>query len=178
MASTTELRKTYTDYAKSLTGTKPFYAVAGAGDLAVEKLKDVPARLREELTVQKIKSVPERVRTEFTGSEGRVKKVTDSIAELPRNPRKLTVKLTDLADEQVKAADKRLTEWATRGEKVVDRMREDNKDLIEKAKKAAKKVRNFGGTESAPAPATPAATPTPRKATAKATSANAEAKLG
>jgi hypothetical protein len=172
MASTTELRKTYTDYAKSLTGTKPFYAVAGAGDLAVEKLKDVPAKLRAELKVEKIKSVPERVRTEFTGPEGRVKKVADSFADLPRNPRKFTGKLTDLAEEQVKAADKRLDEWAKRGEKVIDRVREDNKDLIEKAKKAARKVRsNFGGTESKPAHAAPATNAAPRKAPVKATSA-------
>ncbi len=175
MATTTELRKTYTHYAKSLTGSKPFYAVAGAGDLAVEKLKDVPTKLRAELTVDKIKAVPDRVRVEFTGSEGRVKKVADSIAELPRSPRKLTDKLTDLADEQVKAADKLLGEWAKRGEKVVERVRDDNKDLIAKAKKAAEKVRTRGAASPAPAAPTPAA---PRKAPVKAAPSSTEAKLG
>jgi hypothetical protein len=175
MATTTELRKTYTHYAKSLTGTKPFYAVAGAGDLAVEKLKDMPTKLRAELTVDKIKAVPDRVRVEFTGSEGRVKKVADSIAELPRSPRKLTDKLTDLADEQVKAAEKRLGEWAKRGEKVVERVRDDNKDLITKAKKAAEKVRSRGASSPAPVAPTPVA---PRKAPAKAAPTSTEAKLG
>jgi gas vesicle protein len=175
MASTTELRKSYTDYAKSFTGTKPLYAVAGAGDLAVEKLKDVPTKLRTELTVEKIKSVTERVRTEFTGSEGRVKKVADSLADLPRNPRKLTDKLTDLAEEQVKAADRRLAEWAERGEKVVDRVREDNKELLAKAKKAAEKVRIRGASPATPAAPAPTA---PRKAPAKTTPVAPEVKLG
>lgn len=175
MASTTELRKTYTDYAKNLTGTKPFYAVAGAGDLAVEKLKDVPSKLREELKVEKLKTVPDRVRTELTGTDGAVRKAADKFTDLPRDPRKLTEKLTDLADEQVKAADKRLAEWAERGEKVVDRYREDRKDLIAKAKKAAKKARNFRGSDEPKPTTTPTAA---RKTAAKAPSAAAEAKVG
>lgn len=39
MALASEVRK--------LTDTKAFYAVAGCGDLAVEKLREVPARLQE-----------------------------------------------------------------------------------------------------------------------------------
>ena len=174
MASTTELRKTYTDYAKSLTGTKPFYAVAGAGEAAVEILKDVPTKLRTELTVERIKAVPDRVRTEFTGSDGRVKKVADSLADLPRNPRQITDKLTDLADGQVKAADKLLADWAARGEKVVERVRDDNKDLLAKARRAAGKVRHRNAAP--PTPPAPAAAP-PRKAPAKTASAPTETKL-
>jgi len=176
MASTTELRKTYTEAAKNLKVTTPFYAVAGVGDLAVEKLKAVPSKLREEVTVSKIKSVPDRVRTELTADDGAVKKVADKISDLPRDPRKLTDKLTDLADEQVKAADKRLAKLAKRGEEVIDRVREENKDLVEKARKAAKKLRNVRGSKKAPVATAPA-----RKAPAKATTAPApatEAKLG
>jgi ElaB/YqjD/DUF883 family membrane-anchored ribosome-binding protein len=176
MASTTDLRKTYTEAAKSLTGSKPFYAVAGAGDLAVEKLKAVPAKLRDEVTVSKIRSMPDRVRTELTAGDGAVKKVADKITDLPRDPRKLTDKLTDLADEQVKAADARFAKLATRGEKFVHKVRAENKDLIEKARKAAKKVRNLRGGEAAPAApvapvrrpaakAAPAATPAEPKTT-------------
>jgi hypothetical protein len=174
MATTTELRKTYTDYAKNFAGPKPLYAVAGAGDRAVEILKDVPAKLRTELTVEKIKTVPDRVRTEFTATDGRVKKVADKLGDLPRDPRKVADKLTNLADEQVKAADKLLVEWAARGEKVVDRVVEDNKELIRKATKAAKKVNPFTGSTTAPA----APTAAPRKTAKAAPAAPADAKIG
>jgi hypothetical protein len=140
MASTTELRKTYTDAAKNLTGRKPFYAFVGSGDLAVEKIKDVPAKLRDEVTVAKLKDVPHKLRVELRGEDGTVKKVTEKINEFPRDPRKLSAKLTELADEQIKAADERIAKLADRGEKVV------------------KKVRNRGKDEVAE---TPVATPTP-----------------
>jgi ribosomal protein S17E len=169
MATTTDLRKSYTDYAKNLTSPKPFYAVAGVGGQAVEILKDVPARLREELSVEKLKSVPDRVRTEFTASDGRVKKVADRLVELGGDPRKLT----DLADEQVKAADKMLVEYAKRGEKVFDRVFEDNKQFVQKAKQAARKVNPFAGAATVPsAPATAG----PRKTTKTAPATPAEAK--
>jgi hypothetical protein len=172
MATTTELRKSYTDYAKKLTSPTPFYAVAGVGGQAVEILKDVPAKLREELTVEKLKSVPDRVRTELTATDGRVKKVTDRLVELGGDPRKLT----DLAEEQIKAADKLLVEYAQRGEKVFDRVVEDNKQFVAKAKQAARKVYPFG-TAAAPAPVVPT-TAAPRKSTAKTAPATpAEAKL-
>jgi len=149
MASTTELRKTYTDAAKHLTGRKPFYAVVGSGDLAVEKIKDVPAKLRDEVTVAKLKDVPSKLRDELRGEEGAVKKVADKINELPRDPRKLGAKLTDLADEQIKAADERIEKLAVRGEKVVKKVRSRGKETVE-----------------VPAPvATPAPRRTPRAAT-------------
>ncbi|HEY2833495.1 MAG TPA: hypothetical protein VGJ14_13795 [Sporichthyaceae bacterium] len=128
MASTTELRKTYTDAAKNLTGRKPFLAFVGSGDLAVEKIKDVPTKLRDEVTVAKLKDVPNKLRDELRGEEGAVKKVTDKINDLPRDPRKLGAKLTDLADEQIKAADKRIDKLAVRGEKVVKKVRNRGKD--------------------------------------------------
>jgi heparin binding hemagglutinin HbhA len=154
MASTTELRKTYTDAAKNFTGSKPFYAFVGSGDLAVEKIKDVPTKLREEVTVAKLKDVPAKLRDELRGEDGAVKKVTDKINELPRDPRKLGAKLSDLADEQLKAADKRIDKLADRGEKVV------------------KKVRNRGKEETPAAVVTPAPRRTPRAA---ASTGNAKA---
>ena len=155
MASTTELRKTYTDAAKNLTGRKPFYAFVGSGDLAVEKIKDVPAKLRDEVTVAKLKDVPNKLRDELRGDEGAVKKVTDKFNELPRDPRKLRAKLTDLADEQIKAADERIDKLAVRGEKVV------------------KKVRNRGKDIETPAPV--ATTTAPRRTPRTAASTNAKA---
>jgi hypothetical protein len=130
MASTTELRKTYTDAAKNLTGRKPFYAFVGSGDLAVEKIKDVPAKLRDEVTVAKLKDVPNKLREELRGDEGAVKKVADKFNELPRDPRKLGAKLTDLADEQIKAGQTRINKLAVRGEKVVKKVRSRGKDEV------------------------------------------------
>jgi ElaB/YqjD/DUF883 family membrane-anchored ribosome-binding protein len=130
MASTTDLRKTYTDAAKNFTGRKPFYAFVGSGDLAVEKIKDVPAKLRDEVTVAKLKDVPHKLRVELRGEDGTVKKVTDKINELPRDPRKLRAKLTDLADEQIKAAEERIDKLADRGEKVVKKVRNRGKDEV------------------------------------------------
>jgi heparin binding hemagglutinin HbhA len=166
MASTTELRKTYTDAAKNLTGTKPFYAFVGSGDLAVEKIKDVPAKLRDEVTVAKLKDVPNKLREELRGDEGAVKKVTEKINELPRDPRKLGAKLTDLAEEQLKAADERIGKLAVRGEKVVQKVRTDTPGL-DKARDAVKKVRNRGkDVQETPAKVAtpPAARRTPRAA--------------
>lgn len=168
MVSTTGLRKTCTEAAKHLSGAKPFYAVAGAGDLAVEKLKAVPSMLRHEVTVSKIKSAPDRVRTELTSIDGAVQKVADKMAEMPRDPRKLTTKLTVLADEQAKAADQGLLSLTQRGEKVLDRLREENKDLLDKAKKAVQKVRHLRGPEEVPVAAAP---PPARKPAPKATPA-------
>jgi hypothetical protein len=157
MASTTELRKTYTEAAKNLTGRKPFYAVVGSGDLAVEKIKDVPTKLRDEVTVAKLKDVPSKLREELRGEEGRVKKVTNKISDLPRDPRKLTAKLTDLADEQIKAAEGRLDKLAARGKKVV------------------KKIRNRGKNETPTPVATPATAP---RRTPRAAASTGDAKTG
>jgi len=172
MASTTELRKTYTDTAKNLTGRKPFYAFVGSGDLAVEKIKDVPTKLREEVTVAKLKDVPSKLREELRGEEGAVKKVTDKINDLPRDPRKLGAKLTDLAEEQLKAADERIGKLAVRGEKVVNKVRTETPGL-DKARDAVKKVRNRGkDVDETPVPvATP--TPAPRRTPRAATNTSA-----
>ncbi len=64
MATTADIRKTLTD-------PKPLYAVAGAGDLAVEKLREVPgrvAKLRGEVSYEDLatrgKAILERIRTQ------------------------------------------------------------------------------------------------------------------
>jgi heparin binding hemagglutinin HbhA len=64
MASTADIKKTLTD-------PKPLYAVAGVGDLAVEKLREVPgrvARLRRDGTYTDLaargKAIVERIRTQ------------------------------------------------------------------------------------------------------------------
>lgn len=130
MPSTAELRKTYTDFAKTLTGTKPFYAVAGVGDLAVEKVKN----LRPTAEDSSVKDLP--------------KQLTDKLTELPKDVRKLGDKLTDRVDTQVKAADERFERLAKRGEEIVKRVRtqKSTQDLVDQAKATIGKARNVRGT--------------------------------
>jgi heparin binding hemagglutinin HbhA len=136
MASTAEIRKTYTDFAKTLTGPKPFYAFAGVGDLAVEKVKN----FRTDLTAEDT-SVKDRA-TKFP------KQVADKITDLPKEARKVADKLTDAVDEQVKAADERYEKLAKRGEDIVKRVRtqKSTKDLLDQAKSTINKARNVRGT--------------------------------
>jgi hypothetical protein len=130
MASTAELRKTYTDFAKTLAGPKPFYAVAGVGDLAVEKVKN----LRPTAEDKSVRDLP--------------KQLTDKLTDLPKEARKLGDKLTDRVDTQVKAADERYAKLAQRGEDIVKRVRtqKSTKDLVEQAKTTISKARNVRGT--------------------------------
>lgn len=131
MATTAEIRKTYTDFAKTLTGPKPFYAVAGVGDLAVEKIKALRPSAEEN---KGVKDLP--------------KQLTDKLSDLPKEARKVADKLTDRVDTQVKAADERYEKLAVRGEDIVKRVRtqKSTKDLVEQAKSTITKARNVRGT--------------------------------
>jgi heparin binding hemagglutinin HbhA len=133
MASTAELRKTYTDFAKTLTGPKPFYAVAGVGDLAVEKVKNLRPSAEEKSLKDRATNLP--------------KQLTDKLTDLPKEARKVADKLTDRVDEQVKAADERYEKLATRGETIVKRVRtqKSTKDLVEQAKTTISKARGVRG---------------------------------
>ncbi len=130
MASTAEIRKTYTDFAKTLTGPKPLYAFAGVGDLAVEKVKN----LRPAAEDKSVRDLP--------------KQLTDKLTDLPKEARKLGDKLTDRVDTQVRAADERYEKLAKRGEDIVKRVRtqKSTKDLVEQAKTTISKARNVRGT--------------------------------
>jgi hypothetical protein len=163
MASTAEIRKTYTDFAKTLTGPKPFYAVAGVGDLAVEKVK----ALRPTAEDKGVKDLP--------------KQLTDKLGELPKEARKVADKLTDRVDTQVKAADERYEKLAQRGEDIVKRVRtqKSTKDLVEQAKTTISKARNVRGTATEGAKKTTEAAKSTvtaaRKTTTRARTAAADA---
>ena len=130
MASTAEIRKTYTDFAKTLTGRKPFYAFAGVGDLAVEKIKN----LRPTAEDTSVKDLPKQLTTKLT--------------ELPKDVRRLGDKLTDRVDTQVKAADERYEKLAKRGEDIVRRVRtqKSTQDLLDQTKATISKARDVRGT--------------------------------
>jgi hypothetical protein len=168
MATTAELRKTYTDFAKTLTGPKPFYAVAGVGDLAVEKVK----ALRPAAEDKSVKDLP--------------KQLTEKLSDLPKEARKVADKLTDRVDAEVKAADERYAKLAQRGEDIVKRVRtqKSTKDLVEQAKSTITKARNVRGTATEGAKKTTEAAKSTvtaaRKTTTRARSAatDAAAKAG
>jgi hypothetical protein len=94
---------------KKLAESKPFYAVAGAGDYAVEKLRELPEQLhklqsrRQELT----KDLPEKARTLTGKAEGFAK-------DFPGKARAY-------ADEIGHRATEVYEEFASRGRKVVSK---------------------------------------------------------
>lgn len=143
MATTTELRKNYLDSAKSLS-TKPLYAWAGAGDLAVEKLRDVPAKVRElrsEVSLDKLKTVPSKLQAETKKATEVPGKLTAKVNQLPRTPKALSARF----EAQVKAVDARIDELAVRGESIVKRVRNQRSttELVNQAKNTVSKAKGL-----------------------------------
>ncbi len=97
---------------KKLAESKPFYAVAGAGDFAVEKLLELPEQIqrlqgrREEIR-EAAKDLPERARQLAGKAEGYAK-------DFP-------VKARDYADQIAGRANELYEEFANRGRKVVSK---------------------------------------------------------
>lgn len=100
---------TLTTEVKKLTDSKPFYAVAGAGDYAVEKLRELPGQLQklQSRRVDIAKDLPELARAYAGKAEGLAK-------ELPEKARDYAGQLTSRAVEVYE-------EFAVRGRKVVSK---------------------------------------------------------
>ncbi|MEV4016740.1 hypothetical protein AB0J35_40200 [Nonomuraea angiospora] len=126
---------------KKLTESKPFYAVAGVGDFAVEKLRELPDQLqklqsrRTELT----KDLPEMARVYAGKAESFAK-------EFPEKAR-------GYADQLAGRATEAYEDFATRGRRVVSKTSGDVALELEEVSQAAK-------------PATPARKPRTTKAKA------------
>ncbi|WP_406283928.1 hypothetical protein [Embleya sp. NBC_00896] len=79
MAIATELKKTLTD-------TTPLYAVAGAGDLMVEKLRELPEKLRVEITTdpkvlrERFQTLPDRTQTFAKSQVDKAKELYEDLA--------------------------------------------------------------------------------------------------
>ncbi|MET9341549.1 MULTISPECIES: hypothetical protein [unclassified Nonomuraea] len=110
---------------KKLTDSKPFYAVAGAGDYAVEKLRELPERLQklESRRSDFTKDLPERAR------EARLK-AEDFAREFPEKAR-------DYADQLSARATEVYEEFATRGRKVVSKVSGEAALELEEVSEAA-----------------------------------------
>ncbi|MGQ0847023.1 MAG: hypothetical protein ACT4QF_23120 [Sporichthyaceae bacterium] len=169
MPSTTELRKSYLDTAKTLS-TKPLYAWAGAVDLAVEELREVPAKvkgLRSEVSIDKLKAVPAAQKQFVVEVPG---KLSAKVNSLPKTPKGIQAKLTEVTEAQVKAVDAQFDALADRGESVVKRIRSQKAttDLVAQAKTTVAKAKAVPTTAARTAAPAAKSTVTAVKSTATA----------
>ncbi|MFI7440848.1 hypothetical protein [Nonomuraea indica] len=110
---------------KKLTDSKPFYAVAGVGDYAVEKLRELPEQLQK-LQARRgdlAKELPVRARTYADLAEGFAK-------ELPEKAR-------EYADQLTQRATLVYEDFATRGRKVVSQVSGEAALELEEVSEAA-----------------------------------------
>ncbi|MEZ0094609.1 hypothetical protein [Streptacidiphilus sp. EB129] len=178
------------DLRKTLSDPTPLYALAGAGDLAVEKLREVPEKAAT-LAGTDRKVVQERAAARLQEAQARLTeaqaKVTETVNALPSDFKSLQEKAQDLALQSVgRAAELAVKarevydELAERGKVVVDRQRKETSDeIVGIAAKAEAKADAFAAEvdqveaeekatneTAADAPAKPAAKrTTPRKPT-------------
>jgi hypothetical protein len=112
------------DEVRKLTDSKPFYAMAGAGDLAVEKLRELPAQLKE------LQARQAEFRTTAQELPGRARGYANSMGskaetyarDLPGRARVLPGMARKYADTIGQRAAELYDEFATRGRKVVSRV--------------------------------------------------------
>jgi heparin binding hemagglutinin HbhA len=160
MAITADIRKAFTD-------STPLYAVAGAGDLAVEKLREVPAKLAT------VRAEPKVVQQRVTDAQAKVQeRVNSSLNTVAGDLRTLPEKAQSFALSQVGKANEAYEDLAARGKNVVGRIRRQkaSQDLKAEAHTTASKAK---ATEQS---ARRAVSSTQRSAKATATSASKTAK--
>ncbi|MER8185685.1 hypothetical protein [Kitasatospora sp. NPDC094015] len=120
------------DIKKTLSDPTPLYALAGAGDLAYEKLREVPGKV-EELTADR-KAAQEKAAARFQEAQaalaGAQAKVTETVSTLPTDLKGLQEKAQTFALQQVgRAAElavkamEAYEELAVRGKAVVEKGR-------------------------------------------------------
>ncbi|MEV0597074.1 hypothetical protein [Nonomuraea cavernae] len=95
---------------KKLTESKPFYAVAGVGDFAVEKLRELPEQLQklQSRRADIAKDLPEKARVYAGKAEGFAK-------DFPEKAREYADQLTHRATEVYE-------DFASRGRKAVSKV--------------------------------------------------------
>jgi hypothetical protein len=137
-----------TDEVKKLTESKPFYAVAGAGDFAVEKLRELPAQLRDLQSRQaEFRNTAQELPSKVRQYAGTVQTKAETYAK------EFPVKTREYADTLGHRAAELYEEFASRGRKVVSRVSGEAAMELEEVSQSAK-------------PAT--ATPAPAKSTGPA----------
>ncbi|WP_037573866.1 hypothetical protein [Phaeacidiphilus oryzae] len=133
MAITDDVRKTLTD-------ATPLYALAGVGDLAVEKLREVP-ELAASLAADR-KAAQEKATERLHQAQARLTeaqaKVTEQVGALPTDFKQLQERAQGFALQQVGRA----AELAVKAREVYDELAERGRTVVE---------RERGHRESAPA---------------------------
>ncbi len=137
-----------TDEVRKLADSKPFYAVAGAGDYAVEKLRELPGQLKELQSRQEefrstAQELPERARKYAADWQNKAGVYAKDLPEKAR----------EYADVVAHKAAELYEDFATRGRKVVSRVSGEAALELEEVSEAAEP---------------PVATPAPPKAVAPA----------
>ncbi|GGM75590.1 hypothetical protein GCM10010106_22620 [Thermopolyspora flexuosa] len=150
-----------TDEVRKLTESKPFYAVAGAGDYAVEKLRELPERLtrlqsRRDEFRQTAQELPRKARSYAIEWQSKAEAYAKDLPEKAR----------EYADAVAQKAAKLYDEFADRGRKVVSRVSGEAALELEEISEAAEPP--AAAAITAPKPAEPAKRSTTRRSTPKA----------
>ena len=127
------------DLRKTLADPTPFYALAGAGDLAVEKLREVPERAAAIAADRKGAQEKATARLHEAGAKltEAQAKVAETVSTLPTDLKSLQEKAQGLALQSVgRAAELAVKarevydELAERGKVVVDRQRKEGAEQV------------------------------------------------
>ncbi|GLW70021.1 hypothetical protein Kpho02_23200 [Kitasatospora phosalacinea] len=116
---------------KTLTDPTPLYALAGAGDLAYEKLREVPAQLEalaadRKGTQEKAAAALQDAGAALAGAQA---KVTEAVTALPTDVKELQAKAQEFAMQQVGRA----LEFAVKAKEVYDELAVRGRTVVEAA---------------------------------------------
>ncbi|MFE5580063.1 hypothetical protein [Kitasatospora sp. NPDC056531] len=120
------------DIKKTLTDPTPLYALAGAGDLAYEKLREVPGRV-EALAADR-KAAQEKATAKLHEAQelltGAPAKVTEAVTTFPADLKALQERAQGFALQQVARA----VELAVKAKETYDELAERGKVVVDKAR--------------------------------------------
>jgi phosphoglycolate phosphatase-like HAD superfamily hydrolase len=123
------------DLRKTLTDPTPLYALAGAGDLAYEKLREVPG-IVEEITADR-KAAQERAAARLQEAQTRLSeaqaRVTETVSTLPNDLKVLQERAQGFALQQVGRA----AELAVKAKEVYDELAERGKVVVDRSRREA-----------------------------------------
>ena len=114
--------------------TKPLYAIAGYGDLAVEKLRELPERAQVQF-----KTLQGELTTRRTKLQARSTKLQERITALPTEYKTLPTTVKSYAENVTGKATAFYGDLAERGEKVVAQIR--RRPAVKRASAANKQVK-------------------------------------
>ena len=126
-----DLKKATEEIRKRVSDPTPLYAVAGVGDAAVEKLKEVPTKVS-------------KFRTDMKADDKSVQaKVSEAVMSIPAEALQLTAKISTFAEGGVKKAEAQYKDLATRGEAIVRRLshQKATQDLLNQAQATVTRAR-------------------------------------